>query len=1031
MSKAPQVSTIAPGSSFLHVMAREILNRFADDLEKDPLSLADVTILLPTRRAVRALGAAFLDEWAASRPAGGDRNALALPLIRPIGDVDEEALTVDSGFFLSGTQLSAEVAAFAPAVTNTRRVLTLARLIMAFDRQRSGLMPEPAAAVSLAKELANFLDLIETEEADIAGLANLVPERFAGHWQETLDFLEIITSAWPRILAEAGLVDPARRRRLLLDAYAAGLEKNPPHAPVIAAGSTGSIPATARLLSVIARLPKGEIVLPGLDQNLDEESWQGSGPDHPQYGLKQLLQMLGVERADVRSFGASSENKTNEARVFLLREALRPPQTTPLWMTLKERFSGQVEHARQGFKRIDAPSEREEAGIIALIMREALETPGRTAALVTPDRNLARRVGAALARFDLIVDDSAGTPLSRTPPGVFLNLIAELGARGLTPVPLLAVLAHPLSALGLSIAEARNQARLLEKYLLRGVRPEESFSGLRAALKAKTDDDIAKVRGVLEAFISKLENALSPFFKLLSEGADLPALLSAHIRAAEALAASQGQDGASRLWAGDAGEMAADFIRELIGEGSALAPDMPLGGEQYAALIAQLMNGHVVRPRYRQHPRLAIWGLLEARLQCADVLILGGLNEGSWPAEAELGSWLSRPMRNVLGLSAPERRLGLMAHDFSQAASAPEVVMTRALKEGGTPTVASRWLLRLEAVMRAASAKGEHLFDGHEHDEFHAWHESLDAAKLSEPERAPRPTPPVSARPRTLSATHIEKLIRNPYAIYARYVLGLRALDPLDARPDARHRGIAIHRIIERFQRQMDVGPLPASAFEDLLRLGEEVFAQLPQTIAVKSIWWPRFAETARWFIAFERERRKTAVTLGTEIRGELVIDAPAGPFKLTAIADRIDRLHDSTYAILDYKTGAVPTTSQVISGFSPQLPLEAAIAEAGGFTDMPPAKVSVLGYVHLSASQTGHRFRELKKIGETIALAPSALQRLIAVYDDPNHPYLSKPRVKFRDDPDDYDHLARVRAWASQAGTEEDGEPATEGGEE
>jgi ATP-dependent helicase/nuclease subunit B len=1010
-ARTPQVSNIAAGASFLHVLARTILQRHAEAVRADPFALADITILLPTRRAVRALGEIFLTEWTArtARP----KAALALPLIRPLGDIDEEALTIASDFSLAGEEMSLSLP---PAISSMRRLFILARLISRFEQKTTGQKAEPAVIFSLAGELANFLDLAETEEADLDALASLVPERFAAHWQETVDFLTILTKSWPHILTEQNLINPALRRSRLIDAYAEQLAMHPPKAPIIAAGSTGSVPATARLLSVIARLPSGEVVLPGLDEELDEESWAALGPDHPQYGLRELLNSLAVTRKDVKPFAVDGRDKKHDdaaqARRLLLREALRPPETTGTWASVRQRLLPILPLACAGLQRIDAPTERAEAGAIALIMREVLETPGRTAALVTPQRALARRVAALLARFGVSVDDSAGVPLRLTKPGIFLRLIAELAASSLAPVSLLALLKHPLTALALEPAQARLGARFLELHLLRGPRPASDFAGLRQALRQHPGRrSHASQFLLLEDFLDRLEKALSPLLSALSTGADLFGIAKAHTGAAEALARSHVQNGSERLWAGDAGETAAHFMRGLVDEGPHFDVNDKLSGESYARLFDALMSGHVVRPRAPQHPRLAIWGLLEARLQSADVMILGGLNEGTWPDEPELGPWLSRPMRTRLGLSAPERRQGLMAHDFSQAASVPTVILTRAEKQDGAPTIPSRWLLRLQAVRRAAG-EDDARDAVNEASDYLAWYQNLDEVTSVATPSPPKPMPPVAARPRRLSVTRIETLIRNPYAIYARHILNLRVLEPLDAALDARHRGIAIHEILKRFLRQFPTGMLPDDALARLLRVGEEVFAALPPALAVEAIWRPRFADMARWFIGFEQERRTKAKTLATEVDGQRIFATRTHPFILTAKADRIDQLADGSYEIMDYKTGQPPSDKQVQSGLSPQLPLEAIIAEAGGFASIAPGKVSALSFVHLSATNAKRRHRVIKDSALAIRKISGDFLKLVNDYDDPSTPYLCKPRAQFRHQADDYDHLARVWEW-------------------
>ncbi len=380
-----------------------------------------------------------------------------------------------------------------------------------------------------------------------------------------------------------------------------------------------------------------------------------------------------------------------EARLRLVAQALRPAAMTDAWRDL----APEPADALGGLTRYDCASPQDEAVTIALLLRRALETPAATAALVTPDRELARRVAAELRRWGIAIDDSAGLPLNRTPPGAFLRLVLDLADSALAPVALLAALKHPLAAGGLAPAVFRDYARRLEA-AIRGPRPAPGFAGLRAALAGRD--------AWLLGFVDRLERCLGGLAELLDrDSVALVELAGAHIRAAELLAATDSETGVARLWRDAAGEAAARFCHELL-DAAADFPALP--GRHYPALFEALAAGAVVRPAYGQHPRLAIWGLVEARLQQADLLVLGGLNEGTWPGPAAFDPWMSRQMRQEFGIALPERAIGIAAHDFAQALGAPAVALTRATRREGVPTVPSRWLLRLDTVLRAVGLDG-------------------------------------------------------------------------------------------------------------------------------------------------------------------------------------------------------------------------------------------------------------------------------------------------------------------------------------
>ena len=662
--------------AFADALAAGLLARFADDIT----SLGSLRLLLPNRRAIRAMESAFL------RQAGG--KAMILPAMRPMGDVDEdERLLLGDLGDMGGRVDDPDML---PAIPAMRRLALLARQIMALPKGgASGDSIAPPQAVLLASELARLMDQVETEGLDFAGLVDLAPEELARHWQVTLDFLKIVTEHWPGLLASESAVNPAARRVRLIGDLAAAWKKSPPPGPVIAAGSTGSIPATAGLLRVISRLPRGEVVLPGLDRQMPDDAWEAITETHPQYMLKQLIQGFDVDRAEVTDWKTSAEftrrAEQHSPRMALVREALAPAERTENWRNLANAFEARTKAA---IRLVKCPGMREEAGAIALMMREALETTGKTAALITPDRQLARRVKSELARWDIEIDDSAGTPLAITPPATFLRLLAQAIAAELAPVPLLALLKHPLMAAGTARGGFLEAIRRSEKRLREERQPDPGLNGL-AALKKHGDKESAGA-------VKRLMGLLRPLQKTAGKKlAPLADLLEIFITAAEALAATDADTGAARLWAGEDGEATADFIAEL-------RDAAPLFGRldpaAFPALLDSLMAGEVVRRRWGSHPRLAIWGTIEARLQHADLLILGGLNENSWPPTAAVDPWMSRPMREKFGLPAPERRIGQSAHDFVQAMGADEVVLTRAEKVDGTPTVPSRWLLRLEAL---------------------------------------------------------------------------------------------------------------------------------------------------------------------------------------------------------------------------------------------------------------------------------------------------------------------------------------------
>jgi ATP-dependent helicase/nuclease subunit B len=988
------VLTIPASAPFAETLARGLIARLGDD----PLALAEVTIYLPTRRATRALAETF------AKVMGG---AALLPSIRPLGDIDEDEFLFDP---------DSEDLILAPAIAPIRRRLLLATLVKRWDEKRGGRLGF-AQTAALAKSLARFLDDAQTQGADLSGLETLAPASLAEHWADVRDFLLLLRDEWPKLLAVENAIDPATHRNARLTALAERLKAKPPTGPIIAAGSTGSIPATANLLGVIARL--GDVVLPGLDRALDAESWASLDPGHPQYGMQQLLRRMKVEREDVGDWQPAPP--ASIARETLLRETLRPAPTTDAWRAIAERGSGEIAAGLEGLSRIEAAHPGDEAAAIALVLREALETKGRTAALVTPDRNLARRVASEMGRWAIVIDDSAGRPLAKAPPGAFLVLLAEAADSGFAPVPLLALLKHPLAAGGEAPAVFRGRVRELDRLVLRGPRADPGLAGIRNAIRH------AQERERIGAPDKALIAALAPWFDELAERLEpleeilagapvaLAEIANTHAEAAELLATSDTEAGDARLWRGDAGEIARNLMNEIARD-AANIPDIE--ARAYAGLFAELAEERPVRPAFGRHPRLAILGPLEARLLHFDTTILGGLNEGTWPSATTADPWLSRPMRQSLGLETPERAIGLAAHDFASLAAGPRVFLSRALKVEGTPTVASRWLQRLEQLTKGLGLN-ESLDSGADYAAL--------GALLNEPDgpairmERPHPRPPVKARPRNLSVTEIETWLRDPYAIYAKHVLHLSKLDPLDSDIGALERGTAVHAALEEFLKTAPT-ELPPDAERELIAIADRTFAAAGVPHATLALWRPRFARAARWFIGVERERRAGIAQSFVELSGRRAFAAAAGEFILRCRADRIDLLEGGGAAILDYKTGNPPTKKQVRTLLAPQLPLEGAILKAGGFEAIGARDAAALLYIRFSGGADAGEVRAVDEdVAKLIQEAEDKLLARIAAFDDADTPY--PPRVMpFRATiSGDYDHLARVREWSLTGWEEEE----------
>lgn len=907
-----------------------------------------------------------------------------LPRIRPVAALAE----------------AADLAGLPPAIPPLRLRLKLADLVRRLIDGDPAIAPR-SAIYPLADSLADLMGEMFEERVTPAAIAALDMGAQSGHWARSQAVLAVVEQFFG---AEAALTPEARQARTV-DRLIRQWEIAPPAHPVIVAGSTGSRGATARLMQAVARLPQGAVVLPGLDRDMPEEVWRRlldgrrppglGGEDHPQYRLARVAEAAGIAPAGIPEW-APAMPPASAARNRLISLALRPAPVTDQWREEGPRLEGLAE-GLAGVTLLEAPSPQLEATAIALGLRHAAER-GVSAALVSPDRNLARQVAAALDRWGIVPDDSGGEPLGLTASGRFLRLVAEAQTEPLDAERLVALLSHPLTHTG---ADRGTHLRLSREFELEALRGCVVYPDRRTLLAwaegRRTDREAAMswAGWVADVLLGPRDPGPRPF-------ADR---VAAHVAMAHALAAGPGQEGAGRLYESDGGEAAARLVADLQAE----APHGgPMTARDYDDFVSALAADREARSVLRPHARIQIWGTLEARVQGADLLILAGLNDGVWPSAPAPDPWLNRTLRDAAGLRLPDRVIGLSAHDFQQAVAAPEVWLCRAKRDAETDTVPSRWLNRITNLLDGASEAsarclGEMRARGRE------W---LDLAEaLTRPQGAaspaprPAPAPPLAARPDRMSVTEVETLVRDPYAVYARRVLGLKPLDPLRAEPDAAVRGTVLHDVLERFTaRHMDA--LPDDAEDRLMALADEVLGDLPWPVA-RRLWHARLARVAPWFIRTEAERRAFARPHLLEARGDWEQPALARALKLTGKADRIDRLPDGRVAIYDYKSGKPPTAREE-RAFAKQLWLEAVMAEDGAFGD-GPLPVARIAYIGLGAQpDVVHH----DPAPGDIARVREEFLRLVAQFQDPAKGFPSRRAVRTVAWSGDFDQLARYGEW-------------------
>ena len=924
--------------------------------------------------------------------------------MRPLGDLDAGEPPFEPG------DLALDLPA---AIDPLRRRFELTRLVAELSDAIPGGLVSASAALDMADALGAFLDGLQIEEVIVGErLAGLVDVELAEHWQVSRQFLETALRLWPERLAALGVIDVSERRVRLLRRLAQRWTDAPPSGVLVAAGSTGTAPATRALLIAVANAPQGSVVLPGLDQDLADKAWGKVDVQHPQGALRRLLDQARTPRDQVKVWPAStSERPEQRWRRKVINEALRPAEETADWLhviaSLKAEHPDAIAEGLSGLTLVSARTEEEAATAAALLLREVLETPDRTAALVTPDQVLARRVTAKLARWGVVPDSSLGESLAGGPCGVLAALLARSASDPLDPVILLGLLKHPYSTLG--------DSRVLERAALRGPRAT-TWSDLKGRL-AKTPE--------AEPLAERLEEIVSSL--AWTDDTDPPSLAAQRLATAMEAICAQSEGATGDLWTGHGGEAMARLLGGLIREGGGLPQ---VTARQFADLLQRLMEGETVRSGGATHPRLRILGAIEARLVRADRLVVAGLEEGVWPGGAPLDPFLSRPMRAALDLPSPERRIGLAAHDFAQAASAPEVILLHTERREGAPSVKSRWLWRLETLARGAGLSippRPDLLD---------WARALDAPDGYKAASRPNPKPRIEDRPDSLFVTRIETLTRDPYAVWARDILKLRALDRPDRAVDALVRGTAIHAAFEDFT-LAHPGTLPpdaaaqfAALYLNKLEAGGMQAEHLTREKALAEA-------SGRWVADWEAGRRADGRTIHVEQTGAFTFPVDGVPFTISAKADRIEVTPDGRGHVLDYKTGSAPSRKVVQAGFSPQLTLTSLILREGGFTGAGPHLPGDLVYVQVTgrdppgeevvrATPSGNSDKATRSgpLNSEIEAqrALEGLTQLVRKFRDPAQGYLSRSAPQFvKLYASDYDHLARVFEW-STSGEEGEG---------
>ena len=944
----------------------------------NPLAISNNILLLPNNRAIKAMTEAFVRQAAPG---------MLLPRMVAVGDMQlDEALGPMLDPIETGNLIW-------PAIGSFERLMLLAKLVN--DHKPRDAVISPAEALRLARKLADLIDELEVDLVDFTQIADIkIDADLAGHWQSAYGQLMQILPAYRAALAQRKLMGPAERRNHLLAALEQRLAQSVDAVPIIAVGITTSAKAVARVLRRVAMMPNGQVILPGVDRDLSDERWEdlsGTHEDaqgfgrrrnvevHPQFHLKHLLELMGIDRSEIDMLPTAKPEPKGAA----ISEIFCLPEHSVLWQELPALHKS-LPHA----KWLEAEDSAQEAKAIAVRIRSALEVAQKRVALITPDRELAVRVAGQLRRWGIDVDDSAGIPLLQTPPGTLALALVDAISSRFSASGVLAIAKHPLVFAGDKRLEWLDHVRLLD-IALRGTSNGIGLSAITIRLQTAR-----KPNAELIAWWSGVVALLVPLER--ADGHSFDVVLATLRDVATALT-----DGA--IWRGASGRELARMWEDVTsGDLSALGQVDATG---LVATFKEIFSSAVVRPPYGGHPRVSIFGLLEARLQQADLLICSGLNEGTWPQIAQPDPWLAPAIRRHLKLPTLDRNIGLSAHDLSTALGAEEVLLTRARRDRGGPTVASRFLLRIKALT------GKTLRSD---DETLVWTDALDRPSEKVP-FATRPLPKPNGEERlvSLSVTDFDQLKSDPYSFYAKRILGLPVLEKVDAEPSYAWRGSLVHDILEKWFTHDNC------AVDKLVERADDLLAQEATDPLLRALWQPRIAAGLRW-VADETRR-----LMMDEGRVVAVAEEP-GTITIKGITvrgrvDRIDRTADGDLVIIDYKTGAPPSTKQINAGFAMQLGLigymaqELAIKGVSGaatnfeYWSLAKNKDKDFGYI---AVPTSTRPADNKPDrADFVAFAVEQAEIAIGKWIMGTAPFTAKLHPEFALY-GDYDQLMRLQEW-------------------
>ncbi len=977
------VFNISPRYPFLEVLASYVI----ETAKRDNLNIANDLILLPTRRSCRHLKEVFLNL--------SGNMATLLPTILPLGDIDENGLA-----FLDYENEKLDDG-LPPSISAIERNLILSYIIKKHTPSMPNISEEQA--YSLAVDLAHLMDTVEMEELSFTNLKDIVPEEYSEHWQETLNFLKVITEEYPKLLKSINLLNPIDRKIKLIKKQVEFWKKYPPRGRVFAGGSTGSLVPIAYMLRFIANMDNGYLILPGLDKNISDADFKlltsdypTTNQNHPQYGLLKLIKSLGLKISDVPELPMFKKyDVADSARELLSSHIMLSSDMNDSWQNLPELDENILDDVSE----LTLKDEAEEVFAIASLLRKTVDENKR-ALLITPDRKIAKSVASELKRWNIIVDDSAGTPASDTTTGNYIILILKMIYDNFSPYSLLAVLKHKYTHLGFDSDTLKRAVFELENNVLRG---KNGIDTLEKMLNISTDSPLAN------DLLLKVQSLTNEYSYLMGDTQkySMYDLFVRHLKLVENFVLSDDVNINEILWNSDLHSSLSTELKNLLSSLKDISEQDTeidkMTAPAYFIFISNYLLSLSLRPTKSAHPNIAIMNSIEARLMSADLYIMAGLNEDTFPSITSDDPWMSRPMKAKFKLPLPERKIGLSSHDFVEFFCKKNVVMTHAVKVNGLNTITSRWLTKLDAIATLRGIKRKNTLG----NMVKSWLASFENETIGVRCERPRPCPPVYARPKKLSATWIEKWYRDPYIIFANKILRLKKLDDINPEVGPAEFGTIIHNSLEEFKKRN------MSTFAELVGLMFNNAVQY-QDIPQIDFWYSKFREVAKWFVDYEASIKQSISISYQEEEGALSL---TDDFTITAKADRIDITKDNRAYIYDYKTGTPPSITEVENGYAPQLPIEALILKNNGFANIKTnAKVVGVRYIKLTGSDNGKITEVCDSIDEVVDKAMDNLLKTINAFSLEATPYLSRPNPNkvghAIENYSEYEHLARVSEW-------------------